>query len=285
MIHSPQTRRILSGLFIFAASLLVTTEGSAQSLGLAPAEIRAPFRPGEPLQFDLTVSNEGNAPVVMQASVTDLWYNDRNEKVFGAPGSQPRSAANWIEFVPRDFTVPAGGTGKVRVLITPPAGATGGYYAVLFVQSKPALAQARTAESQAIYTSMRLGALVLLNAVDTETYAIEVQPPTFTPPAPNQPLSLQFELTNRSNSHIFPQAKLAILGAGRQPVARAENEPRRFFPDQTDRMAVTWAGSLLPGDYVAILTLVYGNDKLYTSEFPFTIPQADAPPVRQLTDR
>jgi hypothetical protein len=266
----------MSLLAVFAAG------ASAQSLGIAPAEIRAPFRSGEPLRFDVTVSNGGDAPVVMQATVTDLWYNAKNEKVFGPPGNQPRSAANWVEFVPRDFTVPPQGTEKVSVLVTPPAGASGGYYAVLFVESKPALAQAGSAESRPIYTSMRLGALVLLNAVGTETYAIDVHDPTFTPPSANQPLRLEFELTNQSNSHIFPQAKLAILGPDRRLVARAENEPKRFFPDQTDRMAVSWSGALKSGEYVAMLTLVYGGDKVYTREFPFTIvePAMQPKPVQ-----
>src|SRR4029453_7404704 len=98
MIHFDQARRLASGLLVFVAPVLVAVQANAQSLGIVPAEIRAPFKAGKPLQFDLSVSNGGNTPVVMQASVTDLWYNEKNEKVFGAPGSQPRSAANWIEF-------------------------------------------------------------------------------------------------------------------------------------------------------------------------------------------
>jgi hypothetical protein len=272
MTHARRISRVVSRLLILVATLMVATVAGAQSLALAPAEVRATFKGGQPVRFDVTVSNNGKTPVVMRATVMDLWYNEKNEKVFGVPGSQPRSASDWIEFVPRDFTVPAEGSGKVSVVVTPPVDASGGYYAVLFLESKPELVQAATAESRAIYASLRLGVLVLLSAAGTETYAIEVDEPRFTPPTANQHLALQFQLANRSNAHIFPQAKLAILNrVGRQLVARAEGEPKRFFPDQKDTLALSWNGTLPPGDYVAILTLVFGSDKVYTREFPFTV--------------
>ena len=269
LVRNACARRLLllAWLMLLAAAPVV-----AQSLGLAPAEIRAAFKPGQPVQFELTLSNDGNTPVVMRTTVMDLWYNEKtNEKVFGTPGSLPRSASNWIEFVPRNFTVAAHGTGKVKVVVTPAQAVSGGYYAVLFVESKPELAQAATAERKAVYSNLRLGALILLSADGTENYKIEVSDAKLTPPAPNHNLELQFQLANKSNSHIFPQAKLAILNAHKQLVGRAESEPKRFFPDQKNAMSVSWPGSLPAGDYVAILTLVYGKDKVYTQEFPFTL--------------
>jgi len=126
----------ISGAFLWVG--IVAGPVAAQSLGLAPAEIRSTFKPQQVLQFDLNVSNDGDTPIPMRASVMDLWFDQKtNEKVFGAPGTSPHSAANWVAFVPPTFTVPAHGTGKVKVVITPPAEAAGGSYAVLFVESNP----------------------------------------------------------------------------------------------------------------------------------------------------
>ena len=263
--------QVVAGVVAVILTLGATVAG-AQSLALAPAEVRATFEGGQPLRFDVTVSNEGNTPAVMRSSVMDLWYNEKGEKVFGVPGSQPRSAADWIEFVPRDFTVPPQSSGKVSVVVTPPVEASGGYYAVLFVESKPELAQAATPESRAVYASMRLGVLVLLSAAGSETYGIEVGEPQFTPPTASQDLTLQLPLVNKSNTHIFPQPKLAILSTrARRLVARTEGEAKRFFPDQKDTLGLKWNGSLPPGDYLAIVTVVYGRDQVYTRELPFTM--------------
>lgn len=272
MLFKRWISQVVSGFAVLVATLNVATAADAQSLALAPGEVRATFQGGQPIRFDVTVSNEGTTPAVMRSTVMDLWYNEKGEKVFGVPGSQPRSASDWIEFVPRDFTVAPQSSGKVNVVVTPPVDASGGYYAVLFVESKPELAQAATPESRAVFASMRLGVLVLLSAAGSETYGIEVGEPQFTPPTASQDLTLQLPLINKSNTHIFPQAKLAILDKrGRRLVARTEGEAKRFFPDQTDNLAVNWGGSLPPGDYLAIVTVVYGRDKVYTRELPFTM--------------
>ena len=243
----------------------------AQSLALAPAEVQYRFKPGQPFQFELSVSNDGVTPVLMRVTVTDLWYNERNEKLFGPPGSSPRSAANWIEFVPRQFTVPAEGTGKVKVIVTPPLQVSGGYYAVIFAESKPELAQAATAEKKAVYTNIRLGSLILLSAENTEQYEVEVSATQFTPPEANRTMKLDFQLSNNSNTHIFPETRVGILNARHELIAKAEGEIKRFLPQQKDRLSVSWAGTLPAGGYTAILTVVYGPDKNYSQEFPFAV--------------
>ncbi|MBV8205325.1 MAG: hypothetical protein JO041_00915, partial [Acidobacteria bacterium] len=216
------------------------------------------------------------APVLLRAVVNDFWYNEKNEKVFGPPGTLPRSAANWIEFIPRNFEVPAHGTSKVKVTITPPQGTSGGYYAVLFFESKPELVREASAQSKALYANIRLGSLILLTAAKTEQDAIAVSEATLTPPAENRNLNLKFMMANNSNTHLFPKPKVAILDASNKVVARAEAESARFMPGQKNWIEVPWAGSLPAGNYKAILTLLYGQDKLYTEEFPFVVAAAAA---------
>ena len=253
--------------------LVTSASGAwAQTLGLAPAEIRATFKPQQVVQFDLNVSNDGDTPIPMRASVMDLWFDKAtNEKVFGAPGSLPHSASNWITFVPPTFMLPAHGTGKIKVIVTPPAEVAGGSYAVLFVESKPELARAGTPEAKPVYANVRLGALILLAAEGTEQFHIAVTEPTLTPPSANRSLDLVFQLANTGNSHIFPEARLAILNASRQVVARTEADTKRFFPGQKDAMTVTWAGTLPPGEYTGVLTIAYGKDQVYTQLLPLRV--------------
>jgi hypothetical protein len=246
---------------------------NAQSLSLAPAEFQYRFKPGQPFQFEVGVSNSSDAPMVMRANVTDLWYNDKNEKLFNAPGSSPRSAANWMEVVPPQITVPAGGSEKVRVTVTPPMQASGGYYATVFLESKPELAVSATAERKAVYANIRLGSLILLSAEGSEDYGIDISDAQLTPPSANHPLKLDFMLTNKSNSHIFPEARLAIFNSKRELAAKAEGDVRRFFPQQQDRLSVSWSGSLRAGIYTAVLTVAYGPDKIETKEIPFAVDE------------
>ena len=275
---SPEKGISYAGSMVIMAVLAMLFAGNAmgQSLGLAPAEVKATFLPGQPIQFEVGVSNDGPNPVVMRATVSDLWYNEKNEKIFGPPGTLPHSASNWIELLPRNFTVAAHGTSKVKVTITPPVDVEGGYYAVLFLESKPELVREATAQSKALYANIRLGSIILLTAAKTERESVAVSDATLSPPAANRNLNLKFLMNNNSNTHLFPQPKLAILDATNKLVARAEAESKRFLPGQKDWIEVPWAGSLPPGNYKAILTLLYGQDKLYTEEFPFAVTSTEA---------
>src|SRR5207249_5894701 len=129
--------------------------------------------------------------------ITDFWYDEKNEKVFSTPGTSPRSAANWIQFVPEHFEVAAHGSQKMKAIVAPPADADGGDYAVLFVQSKPRLSFDKTKDGKAVFTNMRIGCLVLLTADKTERDKIELSNMKLTPPAANQGLDVKFDLHNQ----------------------------------------------------------------------------------------
>ena len=263
-------KRVLS-TFLFAAVMACWPLGlAAQSLGLAPGEVRQKFKPGVPFEITLATSNDGPSPVEMSVEIADFWYNEKNEKVFPAPGTAPRSAANWIQFAPERFAVPAHGAQKMKAIVTPPSDAKGGYYAVLFVQSKPELSFTKS-NGQGVFTNMRLGCLVLLEAEQTEDFKIEVSNLKMDPPSATHPLDLGFELLNAGNTHVFPVARVAVLNAEKKLVAKAQTEEKRFLPGQKDSMHVTWNGSLPAGAYTAVLTVTYGEDRVETKQMDFSV--------------
>jgi hypothetical protein len=260
----------LYALLLLLSMACWPSSAAAQSLGLAPGEVREKFTPGVPFEIELATSNDGGSPVEMSVEIADLWYNEKNEKVFPAPGTAPRSAANWIQFVPERFEVPAHGAQKMKAIITPPSDAKGGYYAVLFVQSKPQLSFTKS-NGQGVFTNMRLGCLVLLDADKTEDFKIEVNNVKIVPPSATQSLDLSFDLLNSGNTHVFPVARLAVLDTEKKLVAKAQTEEKRFLPGQKDSMHVSWTGSLPAGNYTAVLTVTYGEDRIATQQLAFNV--------------
>lgn len=255
--------------FVLIAIAALPASAVAQSLGLAPAQVVEKFKPGVPFQFELSTANDGDNTVEMHVQITDFWYNDKNDKLFSDPGSTPRSAANWIQFVPEKFAVPAHGTQKMKAIVTPPADAKGGYYAVLFVESKPQPSFNKSGDGKTVFTNMRIGCLVLLSAENTEEYKIELSGVKLTAPTASQPLDVNFDLSNTGNTHVFVLARLAILGPDRKLVAKAESEMKRFLPGQKDSMHVSWPGNLPAGHYNAVLSVAYGEDRIETQELSF----------------
>jgi hypothetical protein len=258
---------VVLGLFVSPARLL------AQGLAVVPATLEQTYKPGQALEMSFTVVNDTSKPIAFQATAMDWWYNDKNEKVFAVPGTYPHTASNWVEFVPRQFTVEPKKNQRVRVLVTPPPGDTpGGHYSVLFVESKPELVQAGSADRKALFSNVRLGVLMMLAQAGTEQFKLQVSDAKLLPPGTAHNLQFDFSLANAGNTHIFPRPSLVILDAKKQLVGKAEGEVKRFMPDQHDRMSITWPTALAPGGYTAILTIVYGDNQVFTQEFPFTIP-------------
>ncbi len=254
-----------------ALAFLWPAFAAAQSVGIAPAQVVQSFKPGVAFEIGLATVNRGDAPVEMTVQITDLWYNEKNEKVFSPPGTSPRSAANWIQFVPEHFEIPAHGTQKMRAIVTPPADARGGYYAVLFVQSKPVLTHQLTQDGKTVFANVRVGCLVLLTAEGTADYKIDLENLKLTPPAGSQGLKLTFDITNNGNTHVFPQGHLAVMDSARKLVAKAESEMLRTLPGQKNPFQIYWTGNLPPGNYTGILTVTYGESSVETRAVPFTV--------------
>jgi hypothetical protein len=272
MIMNRSRKMICQLLFGLVCLAALAGHAHAQSLGLAPAQVVETFKPGVPFQFDLSTVNSGDTAVDMHVEITDFWYDEKNEKVFSSPGTSPHSAANWIQFVPDHFEVGPHGTQKMKAIVTPPSDAKGGYYAVLFVQSKPQLSFPKN-DGKGVFTSMRIGCLVLLRAEGSDEYKIELSNIKVTPPADTHGLAVDFDLLNGSNTHIFPAARVAVLDASRKMVAKAESEEKRFLPGQKNSMHVEWAGKLPPGNYTAVLTVAYGEDRIETQQVPFSVTE------------
>jgi len=269
-------RHISLAVFLLLAIASASQGAMAQSLALSPADVREKFKPGVPFEIALATSNSGDVPVEMSVQITDFWYNEKNEKIFSEPGTSPRSAANWIQFVPEHFEVPAHGTQKMRAVVTPPSDARGGYYATLFVVSKPQLAFDKTKEGKQVFTNMRLGCLVLLTAENTEDFKIELSNVKLTPPTATQGLELNVDLMNSGNAHVFPRLRLAVLDLQKKLVAKAESQEKRYLPGQKDAMHVSWAGTLPAGNYVAVLSIPFGEDRIETQQIPFSVASESA---------
>jgi len=244
--------------------------------GLTPAMVVQEFKPGEPFAIDLQVTNGNAAPVPMRGLAMDFWYDDKNKNVFGPPGTFAQSASNWLEFVPPQVTVPANGSATVRLIITPPLKAEGSFYTVAFLESRPELTEPAHEGRKALYTNIRLGTLVLLAAEKTQKYSVDLTEIKVTPPGTETTFNLEAQLSNQSNTHIFPRPALVILDKDHHVVAKAQGEIKRFMPGEHKALSIPWSGRLSSGDYEAVLTLVYGQDKTLTKSVPFVVSNTDA---------
>jgi hypothetical protein len=139
------------------------------------------------------------------------------------------------------------------------------------VSSAPKLSDDKTEAGGAVFTRMRLGCLVMLEAEKTQDYKVEFGEMKIDAPTATEPLTVHIPIANGSNTHIFPQPRITVLNAEKKMVGKAEGDSKRFLPGQKFTMDLKWSGDLKPGDYSSVVTVTYGRDKVETRVLPFTV--------------
>jgi P pilus assembly chaperone PapD len=123
---------IVSGLFIGALQLLASsTIAVAGSFNITPVVTISEARGGQG-KATITVSNSGKMPLRMRVYAENFTYSRQ-----GYLGSENHafSAIPYLQFSPRELTVPPGVTRNVRVGMTiPPSAPDGEYRAAIFVE-------------------------------------------------------------------------------------------------------------------------------------------------------
>jgi hypothetical protein len=251
--------------YILALALLVAA-GSAHAqlaLGLTPAGIDFQVGPGQSAAQAITVTNAGTIRCQGRMLSNDWWYSDTERKVFGTPGSQPRSAGRWLSFSPDKFELDPGQSILVRVTITVPSDAEGGHYAVAFAEFAPPQPKG----GQAVVFGGRVGALITQippgtpNGPDkTIKLAGAIEKLEIVPPTRTQPLRAIAQVKNNGNVHMDAQGTLVLVDKQHRLIGNTTVPRQRLLPGQKGHFEASWTGKMKPGMYEALFTVTYGEE-------------------------
>ena len=233
-----------------ALSPAVVDANAKQSLGLTPALVDANVKRGNTYTQNFTVVNNTNTKLRFHCSVRDYWYDEHNGRLLGRPGTLPRSASLWVQFSPEDVVVDARSSATIRVIISVPKDAAGGYYTIPFFEGEPAEKPDATKATSSF--AVRLGGLLMLATEGASEYNVEVKGSKVLPPTGSSELELQLDIHNEGTSHIRVRGMFAILDSTGKLVGRGRNEEKTFLPGQHDIYKAPWGDELAPGHYTAV---------------------------------
>jgi len=248
------------------------------SLGLTPAMIDADVKPGKSYVQEFTIVNNTGTRLRFRCFVNDYWYGENNERLVSRPGTQPRSASNWVQLSPSEIVIEPRSSGVVKAVISVPESAAGGYYTIPFFEGeaadKPSEAQKNGTAAASVV--VRIGGLLMLATENKSEYNVSVSDGKIQPPTASSPLEMQLHLKNSGTAHARVRGMFVILDAAGKIAGRGRIEEKKFLPGQRDLLSTTWAGELGSGKFTAIVTLSYdraGQESAsLTSEIPFEIP-------------
>jgi hypothetical protein len=270
---------LIAALSLFAWS--TSTSGQQNSVAITPATIDAPVKRGTSYTQIFTLTNGTNTRLRFKCSAADMGYDDNHNRVNARAGSLERSASLWIEFLPAEVVVEAHSSQAVKILVTVPLTAAGGYYSVPVFEAIPAdevissasvTPKANTAKAT---FGIRFNGLMMFTTLDAAEYNIEILGGKITPPSPSMELAMQLDIRNRGNAHARVRGNFAILNSAGTLSGRGTIKETRYMPDQQKMLETTWTGELAPGKYTAVITLSYDrvgtNPAILSYELPFVV--------------
>ncbi len=117
-----RTRRWITAAALAVGAALAPRPAAAQvSIEASPLRVEVQALPGGSNTQSVTLTNVGNQPVRVRASLAD-WYLSRDgSPQFEEPGpARAFTASGWVRFAPPEFIIEGGRQATVRFTLTVP---------------------------------------------------------------------------------------------------------------------------------------------------------------------
>jgi len=260
------------GALVLAGTLLVPSLARAlPEMAISPAVLELRAGPGQAITTEITVSNPGTVGYRVSVYAWDMWHDGRSRR-YGPPGTFPHSIAQRVAASPTTFALTPGGKQQVQVTLDVPREAQGGQYAVIFFEMAPGEEGGAGRQGPVLAIAGRIGASVIVDTAAAgaslklgRVEGVSVEAPTRT-----APLRVSADLLNPTDSHLRPFAA-AIIMKDRTPVGRFTLPSVLLLPGQRGVLEGSWSGTLRPGNYTLLLTVVSSEGQGETLERRFSV--------------
>jgi hypothetical protein len=261
---------ILAGFLV--AFLPATASGFG--LSLSPRRVLLDIPAGDSTSYTLRVSLEGEQPVVLRAYAWDYWHGSTG-RFTAPPGTTERSAAGWVEVVPREAPATPEHPLEFLVTVSVPSDAVGGYYGMLYVQTDLGSEDASGNESR---TGVSVGAVLAVRVTGTGSEALEISGSQFVPPTASRPAAVTIDGKNTGDVHIPVEFRGVVRTTDGEVLGKVTTgHPRWFFPGESFSLEARWSTPMEPGAYELAGSVLYGEDLAIPLIRPLIVAD-EAPP-------
>lgn len=225
---------------------------------IEPAKIRLIIPPGNTQTGTINIFNQSRESKYVKVYLEDWVYLPACDgtKDFKLAGTTDLSAANWISFVPSEFTIPAYGRKILNYTIKVPPEAKGGHYAVLFFENYLG-EQKTTTEGVSVNLAVRVASLFYIEPKGTINREVKIENLKIYKEKDKFYITAKF--TNIGNVDIATKANFFIIDRKGMAYARGEFNEVYAFPQDTTILTSFWKESIPKGKYDLILTIDIGK--------------------------
>lgn len=242
-------------ILLFSSSLC-----AFKVIQLDKPKIRLIIPPGQSKTGRIEVKNPSPESREIKIYIEDWVYaDDTGSKNFMPSGTADLSCANWIDFVPAEFTVPAFGEQYINYTVRVPPDAKGGHYAVIFFESRMGKPEA-TADAMAVVpVAIRVGSLLYVEPAGTIKRAAQIENLSLSRESKDSPLEIKVDFKNIGNVDITAAGNFNIIDKAGIVYGRGEFNTVYTFPSDVTKLTATWKGPIPKGKYDLIITIDLGK--------------------------
>lgn len=253
-------RYILGALFLILCFLVLRQE--AYAFSVEPARIELSIAPGRQRGRTVTIDNSrSDESLHLKIYMQDVVFLPDGTNDFPAAGSTSWSCANWVTVIPEEIDVPAAKTRNVRINISVPLEAKGGYYGMLFFESSSAVIQG-------LGINFRIGGLVDVTVSGSEERMAKLANISFD----NNKQGIGIDIFNEGNVLMRPKGRIKILDARGKKIRELQFNPEGWgvLPKSMRKFYTSLNQPLAKGEYRLRAEIDYGTKYLIVGELSIT---------------
>lgn len=256
----------IAGIVLFAQAC------AAFSINIDPPSIWLSASPGSSRTGSIIVENRGGDDITVNAYTEDWIFSKDRSKEFRKAGTTKYSCANWIILHPTSFTLKPGWTQEVKYTVSVPSGAQGGYYSVIFFESK--LDSPVSLKRSNVILQGRIGSIVYLETQGASKKAASISSFTFAKPSAKQPYEAKITVQNEGNTAVSAEGTVIITDDTSRLYAKIDINKFYVLQGETVPVKAYWKGTLPEGEYDVIATIDLGGRTPVSSVFKLSVEGA-----------
>lgn len=232
------------------------------AFSIEPARIELSIPAGKQRGKAVTIDNtQSDEPLHLKIYMTDVIFLPDGTNDFPAAGTTEGSCANWVKLIPEEIDVPARKSVNVRINVSVPADAKGGYYGMLFFESSSTV-------TQGLNFNFRVGGLVDVSVTNTEERKASIANIAL-----NTSKQIEVAIFNDGNVLLRPKGKVKIFDARGKRVKQLDFNPQAWgvLPKSTRKFYADLDTPLAKGEYRIRVEVDYGTRYLLGAELPVNV--------------
>lgn len=239
-------------LFVLAGT------SSAFSLNIDPPSVWLKIATGESKSGIITIENRGEESIIVKAYSEDWIYGKDRSKEFKKPGAIKNSCSNWISIYPSAFTLAAKESKEIKYNITAPLQAQGGYYSVIFFESR--VEDSESNKNSNVIIAGRIGTIIYLETQKGTIKNCSIEGYSVRAPEAKKPLEVSFDFANTGNTILMPKGTVVIIDDNSNLFAKFEINKLYILQNEKLPIKAVWNGKLERGEYNIITTIDFEGD-------------------------